>query len=91
MKKKRERDFHDWVASHACGVCGEPGPSMVHHLRAGQGMGQRNHWLCVPLCAECHQGQHGIHGDRNRWVLRKKDELGVLSDLIEKMWENGFP
>lgn len=74
------------VATLPCGVCGATGPSMVHHIREGQGMAQRaDNWLTVPLCYECHQGQHGIHGDRSAWRLRKLSELDVLADTIKRL------
>ena len=42
-------------------------------------MGQRaGHGLTIPLCWDCHQGPHGIHGDRSRWRLRKMTELDAL-------------
>lgn len=67
------------VAALPCVVCDAPGPSCVHHIREGQGMGQRaGHGLTIPLCWDCHQGPHGIHGDRSRWRLRKMTELDAL-------------
>lgn len=74
------------VASLPCSVCGAPGPSNVHHIRAGQGMGQRaDHFLTIPLCYEHHQGKTGIHGDRSAWRLRKMSELDALADTIRRL------
>lgn len=82
----RERHHLLRVKSLPCAVCRAPAPSMAHHIRAGQGMGQRaSHWLVVPLCAECHQGKSGIHGDRSAWTLRKLTELDALADTIRRL------
>lgn len=71
------------VADLPCACCGKPGPSCVHHIREGQGMGQRaGHGLVIPLCWDCHQGPQGIHGDRSAWRLRKMNELDALDNTI---------
>jgi hypothetical protein len=73
------------VASLPCALCGER-PVEVHHMRDGQGMGQRaSHWLAMPLCIEHHRGQTGIHGDRSAWKLRKMSELDALADTIRRL------
>ncbi len=75
------------VRTLACGCCGAPAPSYAHHIREGQGMAQRaDDFLAVPLCHDCHQGQHGIHGDRQRWVQHKVDELTVLAATIRVIY-----
>ena len=74
------------IKSLPCGVCGQPGPSDAHHIREGQGMGQRaDDYLAIPLCKECHQGKSGIHGDRSAWRLRKLDELQVLASTYRRL------
>lgn len=74
------------VAALPCSVCDAPGPSMVHHPRFPVGGAQRaSDWLTIALCYECHQGQHGIHGDRSAWRLRKIDEWGALAKVVEWM------
>lgn len=74
------------VAQLPCGVCDAPGPSFVHHIREGQGMAQRaSHYLTIPLCHDCHQGKHGIHGDRSAWRLRKLTELDVLANTVGEL------
>lgn len=73
------------VARLTCAVCGVDGVH-VHHIREGQGMGQRaSNWLVVPLCPDCHQGPRGIHGDRSALRLRKLDELDLLADTIRRL------
>lgn len=73
------------VACLSCAVCDAEGVQ-VHHIREGQGMGQRaSNWLVVPLCPACHQGPRGIHGDRSALRLRKLDELDLLADTIRRL------
>lgn len=66
------------VKSLPCGVCGAAAPSDAHHIEQGL------HYLCVPLCKDCHQGSHnGIHGRRHMWSVAKKNEMTVLNDTIK--------
>lgn len=63
-----------------CGVCGKSGPSDAHHIEQGL------HFLCIPLCKDCHQGSHnGLHGRRAMWNVMKKTELSVLNDTIKAL------
>lgn len=74
------------VKGLSCACCGAPGPSSAHHLRAGMGLGQRNHdRLVVPLCYECHQGKEGLHGNRALLSVYRKDELSMLADTITRV------
>lgn len=69
-----------------CALCGASGPSDAHHIREGQGMGQRaSDYLAVPLCKDCHQGPQGLHGDRTLWRVYRRDELDVLADTIRRL------
>lgn len=47
-----------------CRHLGTPGtPPEIHHLRSGQGMGQRSpHEMTIPLCAYHHRSSDGYHG-----------------------------
>lgn len=79
--KDREHLFS--VKSLPCGVCGAAGPSDAHHIEQGL------HYLCVPLCKDCHQGSHnGIHGRRSIWNAMKKTEWSVLNETVEKLLDN---
>lgn len=86
-----ERKHLDRVAGLPCGRCymagdWQIGKTFVHHIRTGQGMSQRaSHFLTVPLCADCHQGDQGIHGDRTLWKIAKVDEMDVLAWTIEQL------
>lgn len=58
----------------------------VHHMRHGQGMAQRaSDFLAIALCADCHQGPQGLHGDRTLLKIAKTDELGLLAATIEAL------
>lgn len=74
------------VKTLPCSCCGQSAPSDAHHIREGQGMGQRaSDWLAIPLCKSCHQGSNGIHGDRSMLRILKTDELGLLAKTIEML------
>ena len=82
---KAESNYMSRVASLPCAVCGDR-PVELHHIREGQGMGQRaKNWLVVPLCPECHRGSIGLHGDRTRMRILKMDELDLLANTIEAL------
>jgi hypothetical protein len=79
-------DYMGRVKALPCFVCGAPGPSYAHHIRAGQGKSERaSDYLTIPLCLEHHQGRTGIHGDRSAWLLRKIDELDGVADTIRRL------
>lgn len=70
------------IKSLPCGVCGHAAPSDAHHIEQGL------HYLCIPLCKDCHQGSHnGIHGRKSIWNVLKKTELTVLNDTVQKLTE----
>ena len=78
--KAADRAHMAAVKELPCGVCGAAGPSDAHHIEQGL------HFLCVPLCKDCHQGSHnGIHGRRAIWNVMKKTELSVLNDTVQKL------
>ena len=90
MSTRAERDYMGRVASLSCACCGCCGPSQVHHIREGAGMGQRSpHFLTVPLCHFHHTGAGGVHGLGVREFERryKLDELDLLSMTIRKLSE----
>lgn len=87
------KEWLDVVAGHGCILCrvvyGEYVPAAVHHIRDGAGMAQRApDFLTLPLCPECHQGRHGIHGDRQRFKLAGHDELSLLAILWSRLLKN---
>ena len=81
----KEKRYLDRVAQLDCVVCGAHGVH-VHHLREGQGMGQRaSNFLTAPLCPSCHTGPRGIHGDRSVLRQEKLDEMDLLARTIERL------
>lgn len=79
------------IAEMGCVLCERLGMRQiihteVHHIREGQGKSQRaSNWLTIPLCADCHRGRHGIHGDRSLLRVAKCEELDLLADVIARM------
>ena len=75
------------VSQLPCACCEQEIPVQLHHVREGQGMGQRaGDFLIIPLCPECHTGKHGFHGDR--WAInsKKKSEMSMLNDTLVKCY-----
>lgn len=88
-KTREEREYHNRIAAMPCVLCDVlgvgPSSSTVHHIREGQGASQRaSHWLVVPLCPDCHQGRHGIHGDRALLRMAKIEEMDLLAITIKR-------
>lgn len=78
-----EKSHMAWIKSLPCGVCEQYGPSDAHHITL---MGRRiSHFLVLPLCAECHRGQGGIHNLKTMWNIYKLNEWQVLADVIARM------
>lgn len=65
MASKAEKAHLSIVAEMGCRLCRllgyGPTPCEIHHLRSGQGMGQRSK-LVIGLCPEHHRGKTGFHG-----------------------------
>ncbi|MDR2365851.1 MAG: Ref family protein [Zoogloeaceae bacterium] len=82
------------VAALGCVLCRHLGlgmtPAEIHHIREGQGMGQRaSDFLTIPLCPEHHRGASGIHGMGVKSFERayRVSELDLLAEthrLFEK-------
>lgn len=76
--KKAEREHIAKVVDLGCIICS--GPACAHHIRTGQGMGQKaSHYEVIPLCHYHHQGEEGIHtlGTRS-WQFKYGTELELL-------------
>lgn len=90
-KNTLERAYLDQVAQLGCCMCqlmdyGET-PAQIHHVREGQGMGQRaQHFAVVPLCPEHHTGTHGWHGDRAEFKRHSIDEIDMLAWVNERLF-----
>lgn len=80
------------VAAIGCILCrlmerAQSGKTDLHHVREGQGMGMRaGDRLVIPLCHDgCHQGPHGVHGDKSLLRLAKADELSLLDATLYEL------
>ena len=67
MPSREETEYMSAIADMGCILCRllryGATPAEVHHLRTGVGMGKRaSHLDAIPLCAEHHRGNSGIHG-----------------------------
>lgn len=87
---KAESAYLGRVASIGCVLCKRLGygktPAQIHHVREGEGGGQRApNWLAVPLCEPHHTGSRGIHGNRLALLPLKADEMDLLAWTIEEL------
>lgn len=81
------KEWKSKVAELGCILCRHFGygetPANLHHVREGQGMGQRaSDWLVIPLCKEHHQGSTGIH-NAGFYRRTKLDEMDLLAMTLE--------
>lgn len=64
---KDEKAHKQAVAELGCALCyhlhgpHDPAPVELHHLRSG-GWGKGDYKTLIPLCAEHHRGNTGVHG-----------------------------
>lgn len=76
-----ERAHVGRVKELACVVCGAAGVSEAHEIEQGL-------WFCsVALCADCHRGPLGIHGDKTLWRIHKMTELDALNETLRRLHE----
>lgn len=76
----------DFGRDNGCICCGEPF-AHLHHILEGRTPGCRSgDWTVIPVCEPCHTGHGGIHGSRQRWRLRKADELEALDRSLEAIY-----
>ena len=86
---KAEKAHLDRVASLGCIICRNEGqgyaPALVHHIRTGMGMRQRNsHFNVMPLCPRHHQtGGFGVafHSGSREWQKIHGSELDLLAQV----------
>lgn len=91
-KRERTQDaiaYHEIVGQLPCVLCRRLGleqvsRTSVHHQCEGTGIAQRSgHFLVAALCKEqCHQGPHGIHGDKARLYNAKVTEADLIDQTI---------
>lgn len=86
---KAEKLHLSRVAGLGCIVCrnqyGQRTPAAIHHIRAGQGLGQRaSNFEVIPLCSLHHQnGGYGvaIHAGQKKWESLHGTELELLAQV----------
>lgn len=86
---KSDRKYLSWVAAMGCIVCRNLGyentPSEIHHLRTGQGAGQRaSNQTVIPLCPQHHRlGGYGvaIHAGQRQWEKLYGTEIKLLAQV----------
>lgn len=83
----KPQQWKDRVAALGCVLCRHLGiedtPATLHHVREGQGKGQRApDWLVIPLCHEHHQGATGLHG-AGFYTRYRMDEMDLLALTIQ--------
>ena len=89
------KQYMERVASIPCVLCSHLGEKQgsrtyVHHVREGKGASQRaSDYLAVALCWGCHQGPHGVHGDRAFMKIAKLSELDLLAKTIAALAAEG--
>lgn len=90
--RKAESTYMGRVAELGCYLCQHLGygatPAVVHHLREGVGLAQRNSsYLTVPLCPKHHDNSSpdGIHGGRKAWKLAQVGEMDALAWTLEQL------
>ena len=79
---KAEKAHMDAVASLGCLLCTMP--AEIHHIRAGQGMGQRaSNYEVLPLCPRHHRAEYreGFHRAPRTW----QEAHGTERDLLAKV------
>jgi len=89
MKKpatKAELEYMAKIKHLPCVACGKAAPNSAHHIREGAGTSQRNgHFLTIPLCYECHQGDFSTHKSHREFHNVYGDELSMLNKTIGMM------
>ena len=86
------RDYMGLVARVPCVICTMMGlgssPSIVHHLKFGQGASDRaSDWLTLALCPFHHVGDGGVHvlkekGLRLRYNCSEIDLLALTIEAV---------
>ena len=88
MSNAAKRHMHR-VAQIPCVICKRMGmgdtPAQVHHLKYGQGAGDRaSDFLTIALCPEHHTGAEGVHmlKEHGLYLRYKCSELDLLADTL---------
>lgn len=68
-----EKRFMSWVKEQSCIVCGNDGPSIVHHCEGSTFKNNKvlvGHWFLLPLCLE----HDSVITNESRRVFRERFE-----------------
>jgi len=86
-KTAATKRYMDQVAQLPCCLCGAQ-PVELHHILAGRTPGRRSpDRLVIPLCPDCHRGNfNGLHGQARMLSIRKKNELDLVAETLEKIY-----
>ena len=92
MKRKKTQAaiaWHEIVGQLPCVLCRrldltQQSPTEVHHDTISAGVAQRaGDFLVASLCrSECHNGRHGVHGEKQRLHNAKVKEADLVNDTI---------
>ena len=79
------------MAESGCICChlmhGSFSAAQIHHPRQFAGGGQRcDDWLAFGLCADCHQGRNGVHGDKTYLRILNMDEAQLLAAALRRVY-----
>lgn len=76
-----ERSHVERIKAMPCAVCSAPPPSEAHEPEQGL-------WfLSIPLCDDCHRGDHnGLHGRKAIWSVKKITEQSALNSTLAKLF-----
>lgn len=89
MSRTEHKDYLSAVAAIGCLICNRP--AQVHHIRAGQGIGQKaSDYLTIPLCPDHHtNGGHGvaIHAGKKAFEGLYGSEMHLLAQTIENVFK----
>ena len=72
------------VKSVACVTCDADPPSIAHHPVQGE------HFITIAVCAYCHDGKGGVHGDQTMLRLRfgvggERGELLAIAETLRRV------
>ena len=90
-KTKAERHHMSKVAALGCIACRKLGyldaPAELHHIRDGQGMGQRaSNYEVIPLCPNHHRLMpDAIHQSKVNFIERFGSERELLEEVLDEI------
>lgn len=76
-----ERSHVGQVKESGCAVCDAAGFVEAHEIKQGLW------WTSIGLCADCHRGPMGIHGDKTMWRIHKMEEIDALNETLRRIYE----